>query len=53
MEFKSKVSKELKHLREKVTKLSESNKIYQKTIEEMRIFFHKVNMIWDNDCFNI
>lgn len=44
-DFKTKVHKEVKVLRDKVDKLTEANLSYQKTIEEMRRFFNKVNMI--------
>lgn len=44
-DFKTKVSREVKILRERVGKLSDENVNYQKTIEEMKVFFNKVNMI--------
>ncbi|CDW79000.1 UNKNOWN [Stylonychia lemnae] len=44
-DFKQKVSREVKVLRERVGKLTDENVIYQKTIEEMKIFFNKVNML--------
>jgi len=39
------VSREVKLLRERVGKLTDENVNYQKTIQEMKIFFNKVNMI--------
>lgn len=43
--FKQKASQELKQLREKISRISEENKRYHKTMEEMSLFFHKVNSI--------
>ena len=43
VEFKSKSQKELKHLREKVSRLNEQNCAYLNAIEEMRKFFNKVS----------
>lgn len=44
-DFKSKVQREVKILKERVGRLSEENVNYQKTIDEMKVFFNKVNMI--------
>jgi DNA-binding transcriptional regulator PaaX len=41
-DYKAKMSKEVKGMRESVNNLSEENQAYKKVIEEMSIFFRKI-----------
>lgn len=41
-EYKTKMSKEVKGMRENVNNLGEENQAYKKVIEEMSIFFRKI-----------
>jgi hypothetical protein len=42
-EFKTRMHKEVKLLRERAGRLTEENLAYKKAIDDMRLFFTKVN----------